>query len=794
MRSRILSVVLISVFLVLYYTKDSKACFSSPTEYEEYRFGLFVPYSQQLRNYDGMYFSYFFMHDIDNEKGVETDRQINVNEWYEYLHHGAKKLDIYELLYKTSPAAFSEALTLRNDTSRVSLHRNSFYQYLLKSEHKKVFDYICHAKEYETRTGGKLDPWDDDFFIKSEKTTAPYVFDDYDSLGNDNFLKARYHYLSIRQDFTPLAFDDSSHFIVSIEDDYTELMKLPINTIVKGWAAYFYAFSQKGAKGNFLLAQAFNQSNDKKSPIYRQFSVDLLDQSIKYAKTNRELANLYCMAALKRHGKGVELIDKVYKLDPANPNLSFLMVREISKLEDRILTPKYTDMPSQAAVSFYEGSKNYSRPISEEMHLSEWKDFLTKCLSDSFPKDKFFFNLCMAHTCLIDGKAADAIGYLAEAKKYPASDNELLYQFKLTELAATINDAKLIDANMEVQILPTLQWLEKNKDHFENSPLVMKQVHLWLAKKYESEGNIARSIMARSKYNWFAQFPVVPQAYYFDIDSSIYLYMQEAATGADVEAFVKTMQKGNKSAFEKYYIGDVKQGSYIWNMACEAAGSNYLREAEYSAALRMFSLIPDSYWKTGHKGEVMKDCLSTDPFTAHTGDNHAHSPVIKDSTQRYNKRTFVAHLVKLLKQDGNKPDSLLKIADALYNMGYFGNSWILTRNSWSAFDGVFNRSEWGAGNKYSPKYYEYYACRRARAWYQQAYYSSNNREVKAKALLMMAQCDKNYAYMLSPKRKYQSTALFDQFARSYADTRYYQDLTSECDIQEVKGYFYQFIP
>lgn len=794
MKSRILSVVLSSVFLVLYYTKDSKACFSSPTEWDEYRIGLFVPYSQQLRNYDGMYFSYFFMHDIENEKGVETDRQINVNEWYEYLHHGAKKQDIYALLYRTSPAAYSEALTLKNDTSRVSLHRNSFYQYLLKPEHKKVFDYMCHAKEYETRTGGKLDPWDDDFFIKSDKTTAPYVFDGYDSLGNDNFLKARYHYLNIRQNFTPLAFDDSSHFVMSIEEDYKELMKLPVNSIVKGWAAYFYAFSQKGAKGNFILAQAFNLSNDKKSPIYRQFSVDLLEQSARYAKTNRELANLYCMAALKRHGKGVELIDRVYKLDPANPNLSFLMVREISKLEDRILTPKYTNMGAQAAVSFDEGTVKTIRQVSEAEHLSDWKEFLIKSLADSIPKDKFFFNLCMAHTCLIDGKAADAKNYLAEAKKYPASDNELLYQYKLTELAANINDAKLIDANMEVQLLSSLQWLEKNKEHFENFPLVMKQVHLWLSKKYESEGNMARAIMTRSKYNWFAQYPMVPQAYYFDIDSSNYLYMQESMTGANVEAFVKTMQKGNKSAFERYYLSDVKPGSYIWNMACEAAGSNYLREAEYSAALRMFSLIPDSYWKTGRKGEVIKDYLSADPFMAHPEDNHVHSHAIKDSTRRYNKRTFAVHLVKLLKQDSNKPDSLLKIADAVYNMGYFGNSWILTRNSWSAYDGVFNRSEWGAMNTLSPKYYDYYACRRARQWYQQTYYSSKNREVKAKALLMMAQCDKNYAYMLAPKRKYQSTALFDQFARSYADTRYYQDLTSLCDIDEVKTNFYRFIP
>jgi hypothetical protein len=339
-----------------------------------------------------------------------------------------------------------------------------------------------------------------------------------------------------------------------------------------------------------------------------------------------------------------------------------------------------------------------------------------------------------------------------------------------------------------------LKWLEKNKDHIENSGLVLKQVHLLLSNKYQELGNMPRAIMTRLKYNWFEFYPTVAEGISFNMDSSIYLYMQEQTTGSDVEHFVRDIQQKNKSAFEKYYLGDVKQGSYIWNMACEAAGSNYLREAEYCAALRMFSLIPDSYWKTGHKGEVINDCLSTDPFIAHPEDNHRLSRAIKDSTQRYTKRTFAAHLVKLLKQDGNKPDSLLKIADAVYNMGYFGNSWILTRNSWSAFDGVFDRTEWGAGNKFSPKYYDYYACRRARGWYQQAYYSSKNRETKAKALLMMAQCDKNYAYMLSPKRKSQSTTLFDQFARSYADTRYYQDLTSECDIKEVKGYFYQFIP
>ena len=473
------------------------------------------------------------------------------------------------------------------------------------------------------------------------------------------------------------------------------------------------------------------------------------------------------------------------------------MVREISKLEDRICSPKYTGFCAQVGASY----DAYGSPPSETIlrnregaYLARWKTALSLMLADSLPKDHFFFHLCMAHTCLIEDKPAEARAYLDSAKKYPPADPELLCQYKLTELAIKINGATNLDSRFESEILPTLTWLDKNKDHLENADLVLKQVHLLLSKKYEQQGNRARAIMCRIKYNWFYYVNTVPTGIYFNIDTSLALYMQEYCSGGDVEGFVNTLTKKSKSPFEKYYTDSATRGSYIYNQACDIAGSDYMREADYVSGGRMFSLLDGEYWHRGHVGEVMDGCMSTNPFFAYPEDNHARSLTISDSSKRYNKATYTRRLNKLLKEDINKPDSLLTIADAIYNISYFGNSWIVVRNSWSAYDAVFSRENWRGDNILSPKYYDYYACRRARQWYQQAYTRSTNREVKAKALLMMAQCDKNYAFLLSRGKYHGSTALFDQFAHSYADTRYYQDLTSECEVTQVKTQFYQFNP
>ncbi|MCW3125288.1 MAG: putative lipoprotein [Bacteroidetes bacterium] len=800
MKSRILFTGLISIILLFYYTTDTRACFPSPLEGTECRFGLFVPYTTHMRTMDGMYFSFFNMKDVDNAKGVEADRQINVDEWYAYTHHRIDKKSIYTLLYNTDPVAFLGAAD--HDTSFTNVYHNAFFRYLIRPENKKLLDYMAIAKHGEFFThADPVDPWDNDFNkpkpINSlhDPITAALA----DS-GMDAFLRARYLYLDIRYSYyyPPYERDTILYGFSQVDEEYTELQRLPIKTVVKGWAAYFNALyiSMLGdtARGNYLLAQAFNMSNDKKSPIFRHFSVDLLGQSSRYVQNNSELANLYVLAAMHRAGDAIPHIEKIYHLDPSNQNLSFLMTREIAKLEDRMCTPKYTGIDAQIGYGYpryrYEPF-NYT--TNDHAHMEKWKAFLKTALADSVPKDKFFFNLCMAHTLLIDEKPDEARTYLTEAKNYTPSDRELVYQYRLTDLAVFISQATVLDTKFENETVAAFRWLDRNRDHFENADLALRQIHLLLSYRYEKTGNIPRAILVRAGYNGYSQYNTVATGYYFDLDTSLYLYIQERATGADAEAFIKTVKGKTKTPFEKYYADVVAADTAECSAAFDAAGSNYLREADWVSALRMFSRIPDSYWADDYRSNKMLTYLNADPFVAHPFDNHALSHSM-DSTKRYSKKAFTRHLVKLLTNDINTPDSLLKIADAMYNMTYFGNSWILVRNSWSAFDNVFGRNEWGGSNILSPRYYDYYACRRARQWYQRAYDTSQNKEIKAKAMLMMAQCDKNFSYLLSAGKKPGSKALFDRFAKNYADTRYYADLVSTCDISDVKKQFFYFTP
>jgi|GEM_PF-4145524 len=797
MRSRILLAVSISICLLLYYTKDGRACSVDPTEHEEYRVGLFVPYSAQLRTYDGMYFSFFPMHDHENEQGVETDRQINVGEWYEYLHHQVSRADIYKLLYETSPTNFEDALSRPQDTLGNTLCRNTFFQYLHRPDNKKVLAYMRHAKINESYTGGSADPWDDNFHTGSPQTLEnDTLAKEFEAVVDDNFLRARYLYLDVRWSNYIPAYPDTTFYFYHDFSAYEKLMQVPGKTIVKNWAAYFEAsVTDEPALRCYLMSRAFNLSNDKKSPAFRHFDPDHVGYACKYARNKREVADLYSLAAMKRSGDAVDLIQKVYNLDPSDPNLPFLLVREINKLEDLVLTPHCTGFGPQVGNTFYDPIRRKNLYTTTAQHMDKWKACLANMLASSQPHDRFFLNLCMAHTCLIDSRSADARTYLDSADKYPAPDPELMYQYKLTDLAIKINTTGRLDEKFESETLPTLLWLERNKKHLENSDLVLKQIHLFLSKKYEQQGDKAKALMCRTHYQWFYQVDNVPSAVSFNIDSSMYLYMQESCSGAEVESFVNLLRRKNKSAFERYYTAPLAVDSYVYNMACNAAGSDYMREADYAGGLRMFSLIQDRYWHEDHIGEVMNTYMAADPFIAYPEDNHLRSMTIRDSTKRYTKKTMAQRLVRLIREDSNKPDSLIRIADAVYNMSYFGNSWIMTRNCWSAYDYVFNREDWwwNTGTM-APRYYDYYGCRRARQWYQQAYQRSANKEIKAKALLMMAQCDKNYAYAISQGKYHGSTALFDQFARSYADTRYYQDLTSTCEIRQVKECFYQFIP
>lgn len=775
--------------LLLLVSKAGYACFPSPLENEEYKINLFRPYLSFLQPFHGLYHSYYNMYDVDNVDGMEVDRQLNVEEWYKYTNGAAKKEDIYTLLYKTNPIDFTA--TVNSIQPDINFGNNSFYKWLRLPEHKKAMHYMVYAKQVEqSQSWTEEDPWEATDYIAERDLVLNEDEALETELKGDKFLLLRYYFQVLK----------TSTMIMGVQDFYAnKFIAVPINSIVKNWGAYYYALnvSMHGDKteGNLLLAKAFSLSAEKKAPCYRHYETAKTKEVIKLAKTPNDKADVYALAAIETYGPCLNYIKLLHANNPKHSAFEFVLLREINKLEDWLLTPKYTKLDASIGRWYWEEKPK----LNHKANLDSLTAFVQLCANSGKVKNKAFIYAALAHLYWMSGNQILAAKYIATAEKLNGKNKELRPQLNLTKiLIAAATDT--ISTKQEKAFAKQIQEIEAGLNYLHQQNTAISQLALALSYSYKNQGQPVRAALCRLKYNWFVTYPAIPVGYYNDIDSNIYTYLQEYANGYTAEQLYYCLAKPNKSAFEIVITNGIElKGNRMWHIL-DVAGSNYLRDGLYVNALKMFEKIPAEYWQTGPYADMYKWYLDEDPFKAGIFSNHGKHTLTED--KRYNKFTFCKELLRLKKEVDRNPNNInavIQYANALYNTTFFGNSWVAVRNAWSRFDCAFYQDRgyyeyWL--NAVSPRYLAFYNCSKAKTYYSLAYGRAKNDEQKAFCLLMMAQCDKNNFYFINRNRDvhFSGKSYFARLTKNYAHTKFYEDLTSQCDIDDVRSYFCQFIP
>jgi hypothetical protein len=773
---------------LLLLSNAAYACFPSPLEYQEYKVNLFRPYLSFLHPFHGLYHSYYNMYDVDNVDGMEVDHQLNVNEWYKYMNGKADKKDIYDVLYSTDPLVFSATAT--NLQVNPQLAANTFYKQLQLPANKKAMHYMLYAKQVEqSQSWTEEDPWEATDYIADRDLELNENEGLEAELKGDNFLLLRYYFQVLK----------TSYMIPGMEDFYSnKFLAVPVNSVVKNWGAYYYALNvcMHGDKiqGNFLLAKAFSLSAEKKAASYRHYETAKTKEVLKFAKTAKDRADVYALSAIETYGPCLSDIKRLYANNPKHNAFEFVLLREINKVEDWILTPRYTQLDASVGRWYWDEKP----PINGKAYLDSLAAFVQLCADEGKVKNKAFINAALAHLYWMSGNRELAAKYIHTAEVLNGNNKELKPQLNLTQILIAAADT--ITVKQENSFARQIQEIEKGLDYLHEQHTAISQLALALSYNYKKQGQPVRAALCRLKYNWYETYPNIPIAIYYDIDSSIYTYLQENASGYTAERLYYCMAQPNKSAFEKVMTAGMElKGNRMWQVL-DVAGSNYLRDGQYANALKMFEKIPASYWNTGPYAERYSYYLNENPFKAKLFSNHGKNEINKG--KKYNKYTFCKELVGLKKEVDEHPKDaalLIKYANALYNTTFFGNSWVAVRNAWSRFDYAFYQGEdyyreWGNG--VSPRYLAFYNCSKPRTYYSLAFGAAADDEEKAFCLMMMAQCDKNNFYFLNRRKEvgFSGKNYFARLTKNYAHTKFYENLTGLCDIEDVRGYFCQFIP
>jgi hypothetical protein len=556
----------------------------------------------------------------------------------------------------------------------------------------------------------------------------PAEIDDFDEkikTAKDVFLKQRYAFLFLRFNF----YAGQPKEVIRL---YTIYFAKNKNTILKPWALYYKALCIENLPlQNYLLTKVFALCEEKSFAVLYHYNWKLTKETLALAQNDEERSVILAVESFRNPAPDLKTIKKVYKLSPNSVNLSFLIGREINKLEDWIFTPQYTNDGRPSVVLeerlWYDGylknkKENFQKDI---LYLRELEYFLISILEQTSGEQKEYITAAIAQLCFIDDK-------IDLGKKYTdmISDkaNPSIVMQKNIQLAlVSLKQDDLKNEKVQNQLF---NYFNSVEDIVETDPGLFKNLYSLYriaSKDFFKQGNrvVAGLLFMKSEIKKEGEFSTNPYFY------SYIGYFDRNATLEDVAILIALQQKKDKTPFEKYVCSGTIASNI--NYYKDLKGTIAFRNNQLELAFEIFSSMPKDFW---NKNYSFSDYLNEDPFL----------PKIlqKEKERKFNyhfdKAEFIAKLIQLKKQ--NTATSNLQLAHAYFNVSYFGNSWMMVAYDWTSaesyVDYVYGDN---SANEETYQNGNYYKMTLAKTYYEKALKMSKNDNEKALASLMIFECN-----------------------------------------------------
>lgn len=639
----------------------------------------------------------------------------NIALWSDYCNGKVDAKSIYQTIYELG----EDEINAEGSTNKMVIY--------LRENDSEALDYVQFAKscsEFNTIYSS----WENDrndHFARSKKMLEALKRS---KKVESKVIKKRYRFLALRMAF----YGSDTNKVRAIYRK--SFPKIPTDAI-DYWALYFKSTTEEiSAQRNFNLAQVFVNAPGKRFGALSRFSRKIpIDEVLKFAKTNIERANVRAVYAVRECGRGLSSLQKIQKLDPNHPMLDYLLIREVNKLEDWILTPRYTNFEPTVDVrreSYGESNDLIQERIKEDeqygREVAEW-------ISSLKLERNITWKLAEAYLIGIMGNERTALIMLWELPEFETDLQEFVGKIKLlfkvrfnaelsliTEEQNILMDTKQDDYNLFLFAISREYEFQKK---FDVAAGLFSQVNR--ATGYYSEGVSWKSATGKETlgsdyfYSWF-------------------LYLDAEYSADQLESVIDFA----RTRFAEATPFNTWQRKYLWeniNKLYDLLGTKYIRENNIDQAISAFDKVRGNLWKK----DPYTTYLNANPFHADFYSGHKPS---KLDTVIYTKLE-IAKLYKSYLQKAENPKTRNRayyyflVANCELNMSHYGNSWMMRRYFWT-----------GAMN---PNYLEddddYFRLRRAREFYQKASDVSSKKDVKALCLRMVGRCEKHQLYFDAPE-------------------------------------------
>lgn len=743
------------LFLTLYVSslQSVLACGFSPYG-EDTRFMLFSPHYFQYENYASFHYNAF-------EFGFSTintnQYDKNVYAWHEFTKKKVSLKAIDNFLYH-------EALT---DLSTQST--NDFVKYLYENKLQNAIDYLLMAKKSE---GFSMSDYDADPWERNREEIQLNRADFINQLivkckqEKDAQLKRRYAFLIVRLAY----YADNKALIERFFDEY---FKNGEKNFLYYWSLYFYCFTSKG--NSVDIATVMANSPEKRYASYYHFSNKFeLEDALKHAKTNEDIANVYAFSSVQNTYKNLNSLKQIYANKPYFELLDFLLLREINKLEDWIYTPYYTNYyPSTESQWIFENvvsSTDLLRSRSEQdrLYAKEVLDFVNS-VDLKKVKNPQLWKASKIQLLFMTRSYSECLRQIADyLKTYSDSSNEQIEQIKVLCIVSSQTKGKAVITD-------------------EIKPIVLKNLNnvkflFALGRELEYLGNFPDAT---------ALYAFINRIDYDDINLSSFVYWRDkrspgygnasffydhfsyidfAYSAADLKTVVQAINKVPNQRFEQIlYNYLLLEKEYLTDLL----GTKYIREDNLNDALLTFKSMGDKYWENNYNPWERDKYADYYSFDQNPFYDFRYTPDFIPQREKFivTKLSVTEHLVDFLKkaEDETNPKRAyyyFLVANCYFNMSQYGNSWMMRR---------FSSTTWFEERELYVDEQEYRANIKAKYYYQQAYKYATTRKFKALSLRM-----EEYVAALSEEEDKRSN--YSRLQKEFPE--YYRDLSSCYSLHE----------
>lgn len=636
-----------------------------------------------------------------------------------------------------------------------------FGQFLDKNP--DVLDYLVFAKQCEKAISGG-NPWSDQKrSIKAVQNLIPKAEKGYRS-ATDDFLRFRYAYQLML-----LARYGNQHG-KAIEVFNKSIKPLKNHGPLYYWALHHKAFchlqKQQPIRANLASAKVFANAPAKRLRAFLYFDNGMVEATIDRNNLPAEkAARLRAMKNMMNPGPAIEPMRTIYRADPKNKTLRFLLVRELNKWETNIYTKKHKklEIPIRHTIE-----KQLSK---DKAYLSSLIDFTAQVIKENQVKDPDFWQLIRGHALMINGQYRKALQQLRYVNKGQLTNPNQKVQLEKSRLIAKTYTSK-VDQAFDDYIYHKLTWFKTQKDVVNNFKSQIGHLALFIGKYYEQNGQLPKAVLF---YNYaimkggltdiehqyavesgYPSHPAIRYPYYF-------YYLDNYATAWQVQEFLDLLQKARPSNLEAMLL---KPLHYSLNRIRDLKATLHFRQDELQQCKRTLQTIPDSFFM--REDMPYKEYLYYNPFVRNYGYYLGAFRVFgeKDSI-RYTKPEMVTQLLqyKQKAQAGKRPAyHYFKVGNAYANFSFGGKAWLMY---------VYLKSYNYAYEPMKDKPFFQYVrtLKKAEHYYRKAYRAANDKTTKAflARVIMDAQLHRVHYADYNGKPGYTKAPIYDVLKSNYPE-------------------------